>query len=182
MNGERRTHKEKFFELYQKAHENGVQRLLDARVLFARGSYPGAYYSAFAALEEISKSQAAADVFTGSIDEVEFYKLYRDHQKKIGRIGWAYQDAGSTPYNQKWVGPDRDDVQLIYPSQPDYRKKSDAWYVSINAGKTKITSPINAVSEKDAADIIHIAEVALARIYEVVEYGGHQIGTKGFMK
>ncbi len=39
------------------------------------------------------------------------------------------------------------------------------------------------ITEKDAQDIIHIVEVAFERIWEVTgEFGGMQIGTKGFMK
>ena len=41
---------------------------------------------------------------------------------------------------------------------------------------------LRAISEKDAKEMMRIVEVALERIWEVSEYYGEQIGTKGFMK
>lgn len=62
--------KEKFLELYRIAHNNAVDLLAEAEILFANKKYARAYFLAFTGLEEIAKSQLAADVFTGFIKEV----------------------------------------------------------------------------------------------------------------
>jgi AbiV family abortive infection protein len=64
--------------------------------LFDREKYARAYALAFTALEEISKSQLAADVFTGLITDEEFQECFRDHRKKIARMaGYTYPAAES---------------------------------------------------------------------------------------
>jgi AbiV family abortive infection protein len=91
MTGE--TQKTVFLKLHQIAHNNAVQLVGEAEILFKAGRYCRAYALAFTALEEISKSQLAADVFTGLIPEQEFQTQYRDHKAKIGRMAWATRDA-----------------------------------------------------------------------------------------
>jgi hypothetical protein len=56
----------------------------------------------------------------------------------------------------------------------------DAMYVSING--QVVISPSDVISPEPARGIIHTGKVAIQRIWEVTEYWGHQIGTKGFMK
>ena len=52
----------------------------------------------------------------------------------------------------------------------------------VNLKDDKVYSPSDAIGRKDAQSIIHTVEVAFQRIFEVTEFWGHQIGTKGFMK
>jgi predicted S18 family serine protease len=59
------TNRDLFYKLYIEAHNNAVQLIHDAETLFEKGRYPRAYSLAFTALEEIAKSQLAADVYTG---------------------------------------------------------------------------------------------------------------------
>lgn len=76
-----------------------------------------------------------------------------------------------------------DDVEEMNPDKPIFSKRQAALYVDVDFTKGTITKPADVISEKDARDIIHIVEVALERIWEVTgEFGGMQIGTKGFMK
>ena len=174
--------KYQYFKLYKQAHKNGADLLNDARILFEEEKYPRAYFLAFTALEEIAKSQAAADVFTGLIPINEFEKCYLDHKKKIGRMKWAHKDAGSFPHNKKWIGPDRDDIEIVDPQEPIYEKRQNSLYVKLDDRSDLITVPDDCISKKDATDIVHIMEVALERIWESTEYLGHDIGTKGFLK
>ncbi len=161
-----------FLELYHSAHSNAVDLLEEAEILFDAGHYPRAYALGFTALEEISKSQLAADVFTRLITEDVFYDHYRDHKKKIGRMAWATNDA------KRYL--DEPDGYYVEVEKPKVANRMDALYVSLN--QKKVISPADVVSRDDARGIIHTGNVAIQRICEMTEVWGHQIGTKGFMK
>ena len=172
-----------FLELYNAGNKNAADLLESANILCDRKHHAQAYVLAYTALEEISKSQFAADVFTRLRSEDEFKKSYRAHENKIANVGWAHQDANNYPHKYKWVGPDMEDVEEINPDKPLFSKRQAALYVDIDFKKGSVSNPSDVISEKDARDIIHIVEVALERIWEITgEFGGMQIGTKGFMK
>jgi AbiV family abortive infection protein len=61
-----------FCQVYVQAHNNAIELLSHAEILFGKQIYTIAYFLAYTGLEEISKSQLAADVFTGFINEKEF--------------------------------------------------------------------------------------------------------------
>ncbi len=161
-----------FFDLYRSAHQNAIDLLEEAEILFAAGKYSRAYALAFTALEEISKSQLAADVFTNLITAKTFQEHYRDHRKKIGRMAWATEDA------KRYL--DAPEGNYVDVEKPTFANRMDAMYVSIK-GK-KVISPSDVIGSDAARGIIHTGNVALQRIWEVAEVLGHQIGTKGFMK
>lgn len=171
-----------YLEIYTKAHNNAGDLLREAELLFEHNYFARAYALAFTALEEISKSQSAADVFTGFQKPEDFDKVYSDHKQKIKGIMWAHDDANSYTYNLKWIGPDIDDVIKINPKEPLFQKRQRGLFVDIDFDTLKIISPNEEVTEQDARGIIHIVETALKRIWEITEYWGHQIGTKGFLK
>lgn len=85
--------KSKFYSIYAHAHNNAVELLAEAEILFEKRKYARAYFIAFTGLEEISKSQFAADVWTDFIKEDDFWKHYTSHNRKIGRVRWASLDA-----------------------------------------------------------------------------------------
>ena len=174
--------KNDYLEIYKAAYNNAADLLKEAELLFNRKHFARVYALAFTALEEISKSQFAADVFTGLCKEEDFNKFYTNHREKIERVAWAHLDANSYPHNMKWVGPDIDDVEQINPQQPHFQKRQDALYVGIDFQNQRIIEPKEQISEADAKEMIRIVEIALERIWEVSEYYGNQIGTKGFMK
>ena len=172
-----------YLEIYNAGNKNASDLLKTANLLCNKDYFAQAYVLAYTALEEISKSQFAADVFTGLCTGNEFKKFYRAHEKKIAGINWAHDDANSYPHKYKWIGPDMDDVEEMNPDKPLFSKRQAALYVDIDFGRGTISKPSEVISEKDARDIIHIVEVALERIWEITgEFGGMQIGTKGFMK
>ena len=175
--------KNDYLEIYRVAHNNAADLLREAELLFDHKYFARAYVLAFTALEEIQKSQFAADVFTGLCAEREFEKFYRDHKRKIERVIWAHADANSYPHNLKWVGPDIDDLERIVSQEPDFGKRLDALYVGVDFKNQKIIKPEEQITDKDAKEMMRLVEVALERIWEVSgEFGGNQIGTKGFMK
>ena len=175
--------KDNYLEIYRVAHNNASDLLEEAELLFDHKYFARAYALAFTALEEISKSQFAADVFTDLCKEEDFNKFYKNHKSKIGRMAWAHLDANSYPHNIKWVGPDVDDVEQINPQEPYFQKRQNALYIGIDFQNQKIIKPEEQISERDSKEVIRIVEVALERIWEVAgEFGGNQIGTKGFMK
>lgn len=63
---------------------------------------------------------------------------------------------------------------------PTPTRRMHGLYVHFEEGEVK--SPKDLISEADARAIIHILRVAVDTIIELTEFGGHQIGTKGFMK
>ncbi len=175
--------KNDYLMIYRAAHNNAIDLLKEAELLYDHECFARAYFLSFSALEEISKSQFAADVFTELHAEEEFERLYRKHEEKIRNVSWVHVDANSYPHNLRWIGPDIDDLEEINPAEPDFRKRLNALYVDIDFKNQKIIIPEEKITEKDAKDIIRLVEVALERIFEVSgEFGGNQIGTKGFMK
>src|SRR3989344_2507963 len=169
-----------YYKRYVLAYNNAVDLVAEARLLFEHKYFSRAYTLAFTALEEISKSQFAADVFTNFSKEEDFLNFYRNHADKIMRIRWVHYDANSYPHNIIWIGPNRDDVEKIGASKPFLKKRNNSFYVGIE--NDKIILPKNEISEKDAKEIIHTVDIAFQRICEITECYGHNIGTKGFMK
>lgn len=164
--------KNDFYKIYAKAHNNAVELLSEAEILFEHKKYARAYFLAFTGLEEISKSQLAADVWTKFMEENDFWKYYNKHDRKIGRVRWASMDAED--YR------DLEDDKHIVIKIPSVKKRMNALYVDIK--QNAVTSPKDTINSEDAKSLIHTLRVAIDRIVEMTEYWGHQIGTKGFMK
>ena len=164
--------KTNFFEMYGEAHNNAAALLREAEILFEHGKYARAYFLAFTGLEEIAKSQLAADVVTGFIEEKTFWDYFKNHKKKIGRMAWASLDA------ETYL--DIEQGTYLEIEHPTTIQRMNALYVHFDQGRVK--SPKQLFTEDDARAIIHTLRVAMDRIIEMTEYWGHQIGTKGFMK
>ncbi len=164
--------KEKFLELYRIAHNNAVDLLAEAEILFANKKYARAYFLAFTGLEEIAKSQLAADVFTGFIKEETFWKYFKDHKRKIKRMAWASTDA------ERYL--DLELETFLEIEKPTISGRMNALYVRFEGNKVK--RPADHLTEDDARAIIKTLRVAIDRIIEASEVWGEQIGTKGFMK
>jgi AbiV family abortive infection protein len=163
---------QEFLTLYKASLKNASDLLSEAQLLFENHKYARAYALAFTALEEISKSQLAADVFTGLITNAEFDECFRNHRMKIERMAWATDDA-----RRYLAMPEEEYIEV---QEPTFGNRIDSMYVGFKNGK--VFSPTDAIGEEDARSIIHTTEVAMQRIIEVTEFWGHQIGTKGFMK
>ena len=164
--------KSNFYLIYACAYNNAVELLSETEILFEKKRYARAYFLAFTGLEEISKSQLAADVWTGSIEEDDFWKYYTDHNRKIGRVRWASLDAED--YR------DLEEEKYIVIKIPSVKKRMKALYVDIKPNG--ISSPEDIISREEAKSLIHTLRVATERIIIMTEYYGHRIGTKGFMK
>jgi AbiV family abortive infection protein len=161
-----------FLALYNTSLKNATDLLTESEILFDREKYARAYALAFTALEEMSKSQLAADVFTGLITNEEFQECFRDHREKIARMAWATDDA-----KRYLAMPEEEDIAI---EEPNFANRMDAMYVGLKGAK--VVSPSDVIDRESARSIIHTAQVAMQRIIEMVEFWGHQIGTKGFMK
>ncbi len=161
-----------FYKIYAEAHNNAVELLSESEILFDNKKYARAYFLAFTGLEEISKSQLAADVCTKFIKEDDFWKHYANHNRKIGRVRWASLDAED--YR------DLEEDEYVVIKIPSIEKRMDALYVGIK--QDVVTAPKDKIKSEDAKSLIHTLRVAIARIVEMTEYWGHRIGTKGFMK
>lgn len=165
--------KEVYLNTYLESINEAYKLLEESKLLFKNQSYQRAYFLGFSALEEISKSQLAADVYTGLVSEEEFKKSYRDHKKKIARVEWIKLDGNSYPCFCS---------DMIRIKDFDFQKKLKSMYVDVDFNSEIISSPNDSVSKEDAESIIKAVEVGLYRIYQVTEEDGEQIGTKGFMK
>ncbi len=175
--------KKTYLEIYNASNRNASNLLRAGQALSGKQKYSQAYVMGFSALEEISKGQCAADVFTGLKTEEDFQKFYKSHQEKIAHAEWAHVDANNYPHNLKWIGPDMEDFERMTPDKPLLSKRHKALYVDVDFVTGVISKPDEVISEMDAQNILHIVEVALERIWEITgEFGGMQIGTKGFMK
>lgn len=156
-------------ETYNACLANAGDLIGEAEELVQRGSFPRSYVLAFTAIEEISKSQLVADLFTGYITRKEFDAAFRDHRSKIARAEWIVL----------WAHGVFDEIpkEAIRPAAS---KRMAALYVDVDDKLLPIT-PKQSISEQDAREMIRIAEAGLDKIRRW-EAMGVQIGTKGFMK
>ncbi len=155
---------EEYQQLYRAAQSNATDLLAEARILFEKGRYARAFFLAFTSLEEIAKSQFAADVCTGFITEKEFLESSRRHPNKTGRMVWATEEA------RRYLDMDS--------QHPDINSCANALYASLK-GKT-IHNPSDAMTKEDAQGIIRTVEVALDSI-TTNDFMGYAIGSKGFI-
>lgn len=72
------------------------------------------------------------------------------------------------------------DGETIEVQPPAFVSRNDSMYVNLK--NDTVISPADVIGQDDAEGIIQTVNVALNRIFEVTEFWGHQIGTKGFMK
>jgi AbiV family abortive infection protein len=174
MNGLcKRKPKKIYLEMYLETINESYRLVKEAEILFNNKCYQRAYFLGFSALEEISKSQLAADVYTNLITESEFKKIYRNHKEKIARVKWIQIDGNLYPCFRY------DGIRI---RDFDFQKKLKSMYVDADFSKMKISSPQDSASKEDAESIIKAVSIGLSRIYEITEINGEQIGTKGFMK
>jgi|SRR5271155_3059675 len=164
--------REQYLRLYQAAFNNAGRLVDDAEALYAAKRFPSAYALAFTALEEIAKSQLAADVFTGFMTEEQFEKCYLSHAKKIGKMAWATDEA------ERYL--DAPEGSYVDVEAPEVAHRMDAMYVSITG--PKVVSPSDVIDEARAKGIIHTVNVAIQALVVMTEVDGLPIGTKGFMK
>lgn len=85
-----------FLKLYDAPFNNAVNLITDAEILFERGRYCRAYALAFTALEEIGKSQLAADVFTDFICKKQFDGCFYSHNNDRGRQAVFVPNSGGS--------------------------------------------------------------------------------------
>ncbi|MBA4336412.1 hypothetical protein C0416_01375 [bacterium] len=168
--------KEIFHVIYNAAHNNAIDLLKESKILFEAKHYPRSYFLALTALEELSKSQMAADVYTSYIKADKFYKHYSKHNKKLNRIEWAHSDAIEFAYYLRDKYGEQIEIK-----KPSIKKRMQSLYVDIGENES-LQTPNNTINKQDAEEMIHIVMVALQQIITRTEYYGHQIGTKGFMK
>ena len=173
ISGRSTKSKECYLNMYVHSLNEAAKMLHEAEILLKNKAFQRAYFIAFSALEEISKSQLAADVYTGFIQEDEFKKIYKSHEAKINRVKWIQIDANIYPCF-RWDN--------IHVDNFDFKRKLKAMYVDIDFGNKKISSPSESVSAEDAIKIIKAVRVGLYQIHYIVDELGEQIGTKGFMK
>lgn len=164
---------EHYLKLYYHSLDEAKALLREAILLFDNDSFQRAFFLGFSALEEISKSQLAADVFTGFISESEFKKVWRNHEAKIKRVKWIQLDSQEHRYSQ-FV-----DIEV---KDFEHAKRLGAMYVDMDFVSGKVSLPRQNICKEDAQSIISAVKVGLCRIYEVTVEWGEQIGTKGFMK
>lgn len=152
-------------DTYRWAHENAIALLDNAQLLEAKGRFARAFAIAATALEEVGKSQYAADVSTGFIAADDFEKNLRDHRHKTQYAGRAVL-AGDL---QRPLLGVKDVAEHLF------QRRNEALYAS----------PTNRVQDEDfqhdARTLIAYCEAWLERIRRQ-EGLSERIGTKAFLK
>lgn len=161
-----------FLALYHASLDNATDLFAESEILFDTEKYARAYALALAALEEMYKSQLAADVFTGLITEEEFQECSRDQRKRTDRMVWAPEDA------KHYLAMPEEDCMAV--QEPTFVGRIDAMYVRFQG--EKVVPPSDSIGRDAARGIIHTAQVAIQHIIEMTEFWGYQIGTKGFIE
>ena len=70
-----------YLQTYFASLDQAYKLLEEAELLYKNESFHRAFFLGISALEEISKSQMAADVYTGLLNEDHFKSAYKDHKK-----------------------------------------------------------------------------------------------------
>lgn len=161
---------EALLKTYAACLDNATQLLAEAELLLEHRQFARAYMLAFTALEEVSKSQLVADLFTGYIEQDEFRKSFSKHSVKSSRIVWALDSSPHLDEDE----PEQDSPLL----NPQTRMAS--LYVDID-DKLRPLLPESRLNEGYARDLIRAVNQALWKIAEK-EFMGERIGTRGFMK
>ena len=156
---------QKALDAYHWAADNAVLLLEDARILASAGRHARAFALACTALEEIGKSQYAADVSTGFVPPDDFEKIIRKHEIKSAYSS-RYVELGAL------IQPFLKDKQI---ADELFKRRNDALY----------SSPTNQIDdaafEQDAATMIDYGLTWIDRIKGQEEIA-ERIGTKAFLK
>ncbi len=159
--------------LYRACLENARDLAHEACLLYRAKRYPRAYALAFTALEEISKSQAVADFFTGVLSHPEFEEAFRNHKMKTAYLDRvvvisASSDESTVEYDQR-------------AAESRVMSRMRALYVDYGVDHAP-AMPGEAITREHAKAAIDRAESELHEMWVHEEYYGHQIGTKGLWK
>lgn len=162
-----------YYKIYVAAHNNAVGLLSSAEKLIKDGDHPSAYVLAYTALEEIAKSQRAADTFTDFAKMGELQTVSCNHKLKRIWAEWVALDA--------LEGLCDEDGNLIFidPKIVSFKNRNLALYVNFNSDQ--IIKPEDVITEAVAESMIHVVRGAIDQIM-IKEFMGEPIGTKGFMK
>lgn len=156
---------QKALDTYHSADDNAISLLDEARLLGTNGRCARAFALACTAIEEIGKSQYAADVYTGFIPPDGFEHNIRDHKLKTGYAGRVVQSG-----------------EII---EPFLRDRSTAKKIFARRNDAMYASPTNKVNDEafkhDAKTMIAYCEAWLERIRSQEEIA-ERIGTKAFLK
>ena len=161
------------YSIFVAAHNNAVRLLGSAERLCEIGDYPSAYTLAYTALEEVVKSQRAADVYTGLAKEDELKKIFLDHKEKRHWGEWIVSDATDGLRDAEG------NIIFIDPKIISFKNRNRSLYVDLDNGK--VVEPKAVITKDMAGSMIRTVEGAIDQII-VKDFVGEQIGTKGFMK
>lgn len=161
--------KMEYIDLYKACLKESYDLISEAQLLFDNKFYPRAYFLAFSALEEIAKSQLAADVFTGLKCEEAYHIIQNNHQKKVDRVEWIR-------VNLITINEDLSRLTSTF----DCGKKFRVMYPELIDGV--VVRPEDNVTPEEVENLIKAGLLGLQEIYNVTICDGNQIGTKGFMK
>lgn len=152
-------------DTYRWARRNAVRLLEEARILTDAGRHARAFALAATSLEEIGKSQYAADVHTGFVSYEHFDRAIRDHTFKS-----AYQARG---------------VELAAEVTPVLMDEAMGPTLFARRNESLYASPSGEIEdsdfEQDARVLIGYCEAWLRRIHRQ-ESMAERIGTKAFLK
>jgi AbiV family abortive infection protein len=154
------------WDTYKRAHNNAADLVEDAHVLRESGRHARAFALACTALEEIGKSQFAADVYTGFSPPDEFLKLIRDHRFKSAYTTRAVVFSSLPEPN---LHLDANTAEELF------QLRNDALYASPD------NEVANANFEDDATTMIEYCEIWLDTIVQM-QIMAERIGTKAFLK
>src|SRR5258705_12064506 len=146
-----------FLVIYNRALANAGELLEESELLFEAGKFARAYALAFTALEEISKSQLAADIYTGHITERYFHKHFMNHRKKIGRMAWATDDA------IRYL--DTPEGNYVEVEEPKVHHRMAALYVDLDHGRVVVPSDL--ITRAEAKGITHTVKSAFEAIFDI---------------
>jgi AbiV family abortive infection protein len=77
------------YQAYVKCHDNAVDLISDAEILFAAGKFARSCALAILAWEELGKSQIAVDYYSGVLTDREYKAAFKEHRVKTSYLNRA---------------------------------------------------------------------------------------------
>jgi AbiV family abortive infection protein len=156
----------KAYAAYVNCHNNAVDLISDAEILYQAGKFGRSFALAIIAWEELGKSQIAADYYSGLLSEKEYKAAFKEHRVKTSYLNRAGAIDG------------KEFLTVAYNSTLGHRleeARQTALYASAES------MPREAIDQENANEIIDRVNEHIHAIRFAEDFNG-RIGSKALFK
>jgi AbiV family abortive infection protein len=156
----------KAYAAYVNCHNNAVDLISDAEILYQAGKFARSFALAITAWEELGKSQIAADYHSGLLSEKEYKAAFKEH-----RVNTSYLNRAGAIDGKKFL-------TVAHNSTLGHRLE-DARQTALYASAENM--PREAIDQENSKEIIDRVNEHIHYIRFAEEFNG-RIGSKALFK